>query len=274
MENQEHIQKKKKKKKSYTRSNQRVFTKKYSDDNLARLKRLIQNHTDRGDERYFAIKVDGEFCVNKISNPKYFDDYKEFIDGQTESIEVIMYFGKSNNCNRHIFYLKEGSLGNVAPVDVDKKIEAALEKKDQDYLIKSLQEQVEQQSEYIEQLEEELEELSSKTDIRGIIKEGAALLGVLKNTPTTKTALSGLESESEDAEVKVESVVESDTEESEDVSKEAFEEVYQQFGKEGTDQIIGLMVRISNSDELRKGINDLLEKENIKNEKDAKTNSS
>lgn len=185
-----------------------------------------------------------------------------------------MYFGKSNNCNRHIFYLKEGSLGNVAPVDVDKKIEDALKKKDQDYLIKSLQEQVEQQSEYIEQLEEVLEELSSKTDIRGIIKEGAALLGVLKNTPNTKTALSGVESESADAEVKVEPVAESDIEESEDVSKEAFEEVYQQFGKKGTDQIIGLMVRISNSDELRKGINDLLEKENIKNEKEVKTNSS
>ena len=112
-----------------------------------------------------------------------------------------MYFGKSNNCNRHIFYLKESSLGNVAPVDVDKKIEDALKKKDQDYLIKSLQEQVEQQNEYIEQLEEELEGLSSKTDIRGILKEGIALLGALKNMPVSNTALSGIESKKEDVEV-------------------------------------------------------------------------
>lgn len=278
MENQQYIQKKsKKKKKAYKRSIQRVFTRKYSDDNLARLKRLIENHTDRGDERFFAIKVDGEFCVNKIANPQYFDDYKEFIDGQTESIEVIMYFGKSNNCNRHIFYLKESSLGSADIVDVDKKIEDALQKKDQDYLIKSLQDQVEQQAEYIEKLEEQVEELSAKTDIRGLLKEGAALLGAFKGVQTANSSLSGAKTQPDDAQVEVEPVTasnktseedeEEEYDEAEEEARDAFDEVYNQFGEAGTKQVIGLMHHISQSTEFRDGINELIKKENAKNKK-------
>lgn len=127
MENEQHIHKKNKKYKA--KSKQRVFTKKFVDESVNKLKRLVVNFNERGDERFYAIKVDNEFCVSKTSNSNYFDDYKEFIDGTTESIEVVMYFGNSNNCNRHIFYLKENALGSTPAVDVDKKISDALKRK-------------------------------------------------------------------------------------------------------------------------------------------------
>jgi len=265
MEFEQNNQRRKKKKKNrFSRASQRVFTKKYNSESVERLKRLIQNHTDRGEERYFAIKVDNEFYVNKTSNPRYFDDYKEFIDGTTESIEVVMYFGKSNNCNRHIFYLKENSLGNVAPVDVDKKIEDALKKKDQDYLIKSLQDKVKEQSEYIENLEEELDDLSSKTDIRGLLKEGVALLGAFKSLPAANNPLSGTTEVKEDSKVEVEPAESEEKEEApqENKQKDMFDSVYQQFGEGGTKKVVALMMKIANSEKFRDGVNKLIDDEN------------
>jgi len=272
MENQQHIHKKKKKSKA--KSKQRVFTKKFVDESVNKLKRLVVNFNERGDERFYAIKVDNEFCVSKTSNSNYFDDYKEFIDGTTESIEVVMYFGNSNNCNRHIFYLKENALGSTPDVDVDKKISDALKKKDQDYLIQSLQEQVEQQEEYIQQLEEELEKSSSKTDIQGILKEGVALLGAIKGLPISSntTQLSGTESKS-DCEVSVEAVEETDPKEDKGKYNAAFNDVYEQFGDNGMKQIVGLMVRVSESEKLRKDINTLIEKDNQENKEKQKKSS-
>jgi len=271
MEIQQHIPKKKKKSKA--KSKQRVFTKKYVDESVEKLKRLIKNYNERGNERFYAIKVDNEFCVSKTSNPKYFDDYKEFIDGTTESMEVTIYFGNSNNCNRHIFYLKENTLGNVEP-NVDKKISEALRKRDQEHLIESLKNQVEQQEEYIQQLEEELEKIAeeskSKTDIQGILKEGTALLGAIKGLPNINNSktLSGTDNKT-DTKVEVESMETSEEQDEEEEEKsaynEAFNEIYDQFGKDGVKQIVGLMIRISNSEKLREEINDLIKNDNQNN---------
>lgn len=246
-----------------SRSSQRIFTKSYSDEAVDRLKRLLENQKQRGEERFYGIKVDGEFCVYKTTNLRMFDDYKEFVDSSTEAIEVILYFGNSNNCNRHLFYLKDKPLSGInSPVDVDKKIEEALAKKDQEYLIKSLKEKVAEQEELIEQLEEELEELKGKTDLRGLLKDGIALMGAFKGqTPPT---LSGTETSQNQSEVEVE--VNDEGTDSEDLSEqeEVFNEIYERYGAGGVKQVVNLMLAISKSETIRNGVNKLIEDENKK----------
>ncbi|MBK7128237.1 MAG: hypothetical protein IPM74_12580 [Crocinitomicaceae bacterium] len=246
------------------RRSQQIFTKNYSDDNVSRLKKLLLNPSQGHGERFYAIKVDGEFCVYRTSNPRSFDDYKEMIDGSTETVEVILYFGQSNNCNRHIFYLKEKSLNGADPIDFDKKIKDALEKNDQAHLIVSLQQKVDDQEELIDELQEELEELRKKTDMTSLLKEGISLLGIFKGK-TPEGALAGAPPVP-DAEVKVESA---DEQKKEDTKQkegyQAFSELYEKFGDKGVNQVVQLLMAISKSDKLREGINKLVKEENEKN---------
>ncbi len=271
----------KKKRKKQPQGNQRIFTKKYSDEQVDRLKRLIQNHHDRGHERFFAIKVDGEFCIYKTSDPSFFDDYKEMVDGTTENVEVIMYFGKSNNCNRHIFYLKEGTLGNPGNQDVDQKIKEALKRKDQEFLIQSLKEKTKRQEKKIEELEEELEALRSKTNLGGLLKEGMALFGAFRgHSPNSGTVLSG--TEEAPAEVEVEIQEEAPSKESQNIEDEdeitvqrnMFDSIYHQFGEKGIRQVVSLMMVIAKSDHMRKKINELITEENERKEKEEPENRS
>ncbi|NGF77176.1 hypothetical protein G5B10_14905 [Fluviicola sp. SGL-29] len=247
-----------------SRSSQRIFTKSYSDEAVDRLKRLLENQKQRGEERFYGIKVDGEFCVYKTTNLRMFDDYKEFVDSSTEAIEVILYFGTSNNCNRHIFYLKDKPLSGInAPVDVDKKIEEALAKKDQEYLIKSLKEKVAEQEELIEQLEDELEELKGKTDLRGLLKDGIALMGAFKGQVPDST-LSGTENPPDQPTVEVEVNEEGNEEEDLSEQEKVFNDIYQSYGSDGVKQVVNLMLAIAKSETIRNGVNKLIEEENKK----------
>lgn len=259
------------KKKVPARSSQHIFTKSYSDNAVDNLKRLIQNQRQRGGERFYAIKVDGEFCIYKTSDVRMFDDYKVFVDATTESVEVVLYFGRSNNCNRHIFYLKDKPLsGTPAPVDVDKKIEEAMAQKDQEYLIKNLKKKVKRQAAIIEEQEEELEELRKKTDFKSIVTNGIALLGAFNaNKSAATTALSGTPkaetSGDTNAEITINDVSsEENSEEKEDdkEKKEMFEEVYDHLGSKGMNTMINLMEAVSQSEEMRAGLNKLIEAEN------------
>lgn len=247
-----------------SRSSQRIFTKSYSDEAVDRLKRLLDNQKQRGEERFYGIKVDGEFCVYKTTNLRMFDDYKEFVDSSTEAIEVILYFGNSNNCNRHLFYLKDKPLSGInAPVDVDKKIEEALAKKDQEYLIKSLKEKVAEQEELIEQLEDELEELRGKTDLRGLLKDGIALMGAFKGQVPGST-LSGTENPPDQPTVEVEVNEEGNEEEDLSEQEKVFNDIYQSYGSDGVKQVVNLMLAIAKSETIRNGVNKLIEEENKK----------
>lgn len=257
-----------------SRSSQHIFTKSYSDESVNRLKRLLQNHTRRGEKRFFAIKIDGEFCIYKTSDIRHFDDYKEFVDANTESVEVVLYFGRSNNCNRHIFFLKNIPLSGVnAPVDVDKKIEEALAQKDQEFLIRTLKKKVKKQAALIEEMEEELNELREKTDLRGILREGIALVGAFNQKSPTDATLSGTP-KNEPEKVEVEIVEDKDqkeksTEQSQEQlseeqqkKKDLFEEMYDHLGSKGLDTMLNLMQTISQSEQFRNGVNQLIQQEN------------
>lgn len=244
---------------------QRIFTKNYNDDQVDRLKRLIQSQNQRGDERYYGIKVDGEFCVNKTCDTRHFDDYKEFIDGGTETIEVVLYFGRSNNCNRHIFYLKEkggNAINGVSePIDVDKKIEDALKKKDQEYLIQSLKQKVKDQEELIDELEEELAELKPKTELRGLIKDGLAMFQSINGGSSSNNGLSGAPAPDKEAEVTIEASEESSTNESNNNEK-LFNQIYDRIGDDGLNRMVGIIQAIEDSKDFRDGVNKLIQEEN------------
>lgn len=129
-------------------------------------------------------------------------------------------------------------------------------------MIKSLKEKVAEQEELIEQLEDELEELKGKTDLRGLLKDGIALMGAFKGQPSP--TLSGTETSQNQSEVEVE-VNEEDTD-LEDLSEqeEVFNEIYERYGAGGVNQVVNLMLAISKSETIRKGVNKLIEDENKK----------
>ena len=243
---------------------QRVFTKKYSDELVDRLKKLIQNQKERGDEKFFAIRVDDEFIVHKTSDPRYFDDYKEFLDGTTNTIEVILYYGRSNNCNRHIFYLRELPLnGHGQQEDVNSQIEDAIQRKDQEHQIERLKRKIKNLKAKVEKQEVELTEYRSKFDIKGILSEGLAFVQAFKGKSNDSTQLSGVEEESD---VTIEPIDDSEPEDS-DEQKETFDLLYKEFGKDEMKKMIGLMLTIKNDEEFRDKINKAIQEKSQKNTK-------
>ena len=248
-----------------SRKSQQIFTKSYSDEQVGRLKRLLQNQHQREAERFYAIKVDGEFCVYKTSNVRIFDEYKEFVDGKTETVEIILYFGRSNNCNRHIFYLKDQPQNGLSGVDVEAQIQEALERQEQKHHIESLEGIVEEQEQIIDGQEKELEELRGKHDVRGMIQDGLSLLNAYNKSKTPDSGLAGTKPASSEVEFEArnESEKETQKEETEEQKKcrELYEELYAYYGEKELYKFCGLMDAIKNSDVLRDGVNQLIKEE-------------
>ena len=251
----------------------RVFTKPYSHDNVERLKKIIHSSSKGDEKRFYAIRIDGEFCIFKTDDLERFDDYQEFIDAQTESVEIVLYYGKSNNCSRHLFYLRGGEISGVPSAQsFEKKLKEVRRKEKQKHKIKFYKGKIDELEMYVQELEKQvevlenaLEEVKPKSEIAGIIREGISLFVGMKGSKVNEPTISGVTSNYDEATVEMES--DDPLEENLDVEESEFRRLLKLFGKEGLHKILAVMERVASSDAFRDDINNLILKDNERRKK-------
>lgn len=162
------------------RTTGKVFTESYNPNRIERLKSIIRDFHNQGKKKRYSILVDGEMIVSMNSDSRNFDNYKRYLEGHTQSIEVRMYFGESHNCNRHIFQTSQASLAGVNQQDVQEQIKEALEKQRIETELTTLRKDLERKNKKIEEYEEIIEELEAENDekkinIQELLEKGFAM---------------------------------------------------------------------------------------------------
>ena len=150
--------------------------------------------------------------VSINADARNFDNYKRYLEGHTQSIEVRMFFGESPNCNRHIFHTSQHTLSGMPEKNVEQKISEALDKQRIETELESLRKELKRKDKIIEEYQEMEEEFSKKQlNINELLDKGLqfyAKVNASKNGTPPSTSVQGIPQ----AEVEVHSEPETESE--------------------------------------------------------------
>ena len=186
------------------RTNGSNFTEGFDPLRIERLRTIIQDYEDQGKAKRYCIIVDGEMVVPVNSEASNFDNYKRYIIGNSNTVEIRMYFGKSPNFNRHIFKTNYSALAGSPSKDVDQIVKDALEKERKNTKILMLQQELKRKNKKLKQykaLQATLDE--KKLDLKDLVKDGIQLMGQFQAMKNGATPVQGIQEA--EVEVKVES---------------------------------------------------------------------
>ncbi len=161
------------------RNGGKVYNETYSRERVEALKQLVYKFQQQGRPKYFSISIDGELIVPRTEDTETFDEYLDYMELHTETVEVRLYFGESRNSNRYIFHLRQQSLNGIgATVDMDSRVEQALEKHKLETRIMLLETELKRKRKKLRSFKELQAELDDKQiDIKELLTKGMELYG-------------------------------------------------------------------------------------------------
>lgn len=178
-----------------------ISREKYSQSKIEKIKDYLRIYYQKGTPIDYEIVVDGFKAVRRTSDPEMFDMFENFVGGDTNSIEILLFTGSSNNNDKHIFTMKEETKEeSLNGIEVDSKIQQA--KKDWDF--DRLKEENEKLKKEINELEEELEAvekekadiLAGQSPLKGVLGEiGSTMVeSFIRRNPQILSTIPGAES--------------------------------------------------------------------------------
>jgi len=206
------------------RNGGKVFHEPYSEDRLNALKRLLEKLQSQLRKKRYSILVDGEMIVHNSYDPALFDDYLDYVEPHTNSVEVRMYFGDSPNANRYLFHLKEQTTNGLngfkgGKENVNDLIAEALEKQSIESELTQLRRKYKKTKRRLREAEQLLEE--KQVDVKDLLTQGMQLYGTFQGRNPAAGTVQGLPQTS-DVEI-VQELSEAD---------EFFQELKEQLGEE------------------------------------------
>lgn len=195
----------------------RITTKKYDEEQVEKIKKLLENSIKIGKPRYYEIFVDNLKVVSKTTDVSLFDRYKGYLIDDTAVIKILLYSSSATSPRNDKFLFTVKDMPPTLTLSqeeikqqIDKGVNAVLEKRRiarMEEEIVSLKEELTEADETIEQITEQFELLKiQKRDESKEIKFGnvlsIAIEQVLKKNPTILnripiiSTLSGLFSDS------------------------------------------------------------------------------
>lgn len=185
-----------------------TYTEGFDPERIERLKTIVKDFEQaEGKGKRYCIIVDGEMVVPTNTESAKFDNYKRYLLGNSNEVEVRMFFGESPNCNKHIFKTDYKVL-NGPEKDVDSLVQEALIKERQLTKIKSLQSELKRKNKKLKQFKELQSQLDEKKlNVKDLIQDGIKVLGQINamRNGSPVTPIQGVN----DSEVEVE--IESDS---------------------------------------------------------------
>lgn len=178
----------------------KVFHEPYSEDRLNGLKRLLEKLQSQQRKKRYSILVDGEMIVHNSYDPESFDDYLDYVEPHTNTVEVRLYFGDSPNGNRYQFHLKEPSFDGLngfkgGKENVNDLIAEALEKQSIETELTQLRKKYRKTKRKLREAEQLLEE--KQVDVKDLLSQGMQLYGAFQGKNPTAGTVQGLPAVSE-----------------------------------------------------------------------------
>lgn len=147
-----------------------ITTEKYDPVRIERIRHFLESCEEKGKPKFYEIFVDNLKAVDKTDDTSCFDEYKVYMDDNTQMIKILIYTS-TENCPRNdkfIFSVRnpkeEKKQEQLNGLDIQNKIDAAIQvERDRNQVLqlqKELEltkEQLEEAEEYAGTLEEKLE---------------------------------------------------------------------------------------------------------------------
>ena len=235
-----------------------VFTEKYSEEAVDRLKNLVLTFANQGEDKYYMILVDGEIVVAKNCDGHNFDKYLQFVTKHTQSVEVRMFQGLSPNCNKYKFQMNKGLSGANQNVDVQAEIDKALEEQRLQTELKTLKEKLDKKERKIQKLKAKLEEKETGMEqFVELVKNGTQLAGAFGINPNK--GLSGTPEPESEVDVEIE---EENQEPSVSENQQVFNDLLNTFGEDGIKNALGWITILSTNPKLQEKMKEEINKLN------------
>jgi len=254
-----------------------LYNEVYSEEAISRFKQMVLTFYNQNIRKYYSILVDGETVVDKTSDGRKFDGYKDFIADHTLKIEVRMYVGNSFNCNRYIFKMERAMAGlpgsnNLTKVDVKEEIQKALAQQKTEYELSALKGKLKKKDKQLLKLQEDLEK-APKMDWDKAIDKTIGAISLLRGGAVGKgiTQLGGTPSNNSNSDnevtVEYEDADDSVNNESEQ-AKEVFKDLLHTQGLEKMMESLAVIKIIGENPDIAKKVTKMF---NTKNNKDEQT---
>lgn len=177
------------------RNGGKLFHEPYSEDRLNALKRLLEKLQSQQRKKRYSILVDGEMIVHNSYDSELFDDYLDYVEPHTNTVEVRLYFGDSPNANRYLFHLKEQTSYGLngfkgGKENVNDLIAEALEKQSIETELTQLRRKYRKTKRKLREAEQLLEE--KQVDVKDLLSQGMQLYGVFQGKNPAAGTVQGL----------------------------------------------------------------------------------
>lgn len=182
-----------------------ISKEKYSQERIDKVLDYLKMYQDLGEPIEYEIVVDGFKAVRRTSNTELFPVFENFVNANTNSVEILLYQGNSRHYEKHIFTFKEPEQPKETPlsgVDVENMVNERIIRAKHEWEFEQLKKDNKEWEEYAEELEEdkarlekELAEIkSSQSPLTGMLGEfGSSFLsGLVKNNPALADKIPGL----------------------------------------------------------------------------------
>jgi hypothetical protein len=176
----------------------KITTEKYHVVRLEKIKHYLESLAERENAKYYEIYVDNMKVVDKTNDPNQFDEYKMYVDENTQMLKILLYTGSENSPRNDKFifsFENKEDKNTLGEVEVQSKIAAAINSERERIKIEQLEDKVSvledelsDANEYIEKLETNFENLrNQKIDDSKQMKYGliasVAIEQILKRNP-------------------------------------------------------------------------------------------
>jgi DNA gyrase/topoisomerase IV subunit A len=147
-----------------------ISNEKYSPIRIQRIRNLLEAAADKGNPRFFEIYVDDLKVVEKTSDMECFDEYKMFMDDDTRMLRIQLYTASydSPRNDKFIFSLneqpKEHKKEELNGLEVENRINSAIEKERTRSENQSLHKELEETKEKLDSAEEYISRLENGLD--------------------------------------------------------------------------------------------------------------
>lgn len=148
----------------------KITTERYDPVRIERIRHFLESSTEKGKPKFYEIFVDNLKAVDKTDDIGCFDEYKMYMDENTQMIKILIYTS-TENCPRNDKFIfsvhnaqEEKKQEKLNGIEIQNKIDSAIQQERERNLILQLQKELEEtkkqlkeSDEYADTLEEKLE---------------------------------------------------------------------------------------------------------------------
>jgi len=174
---------------------------KYSEDKMNKHLEYLKMYEAEGESLDYEILIDGMKAIRRTNNTNRFPMFANFIQEDSQKVELFIFQGTSNHNDKYTYYLKDGPVEDQSLGDIDHRIEEKVKEAERKWQFSQLQDRNTALEKDIKDLEAEVAALEkeneaivgSQSPLKGLLGEvGASFFeSFIRNNPQIASRIPG-----------------------------------------------------------------------------------